>query len=214
MGDNFFKTSNLPPSPLMRIRKKTFNSRLWMMFYSIHCNQCSLQCFNGFILHRTWWFVWLWSAYYNNKRSSYGKLQYNVKDEIHLKTENASTDYCSLAYYASVCQWCQDLSEQTPFFEQFGEHQSMISQISKQETNQVSHKNLHRSEQDVAVTSNHNVTQHHSNKWEELISFCINGKMNEPVFENSMFTDDKSYEISIYTWVFIQNIKTGYKQLP
>ena len=38
--------------------------------------------------------------------------------------------------------------------------------------------------------------------------------MNEPVFENSMFTDDKSYEISICAWVFIQNMKTGYKQAP
>ena len=27
--------------------------------------------------------------------------------------------------------------------------------------------------------------------------------MNEPVFENSMFTDDKSYEISIRAWVCI-----------
>ena len=70
---------------------------------------------NSFILHHMWWFVWLWSAYYNDERSSYSKLQYNVKDEKHLKTENASTDYCSVAYYASVCQWCQDISKQTPF---------------------------------------------------------------------------------------------------
>ena len=33
-----------------------------------------------------------------------------LKTKIHLKTENASTDYRSLAYHASVCQWCQLLS--------------------------------------------------------------------------------------------------------
>ena len=38
--------------------------------------------------------------------------------------------------------------------------------------------------------------------------------MNEPVFENSMFTDDKSYEISIRAWVCIQNATTGYKRAP
>ena len=38
--------------------------------------------------------------------------------------------------------------------------------------------------------------------------------MNEPVFENSMFTDDKSYEISIRMWVRIQNATTGRKQAP
>ena len=38
--------------------------------------------------------------------------------------------------------------------------------------------------------------------------------MNKPVFENSMFTDDKSYEISIRMWVCIQNMTTGYKQAP
>ena len=27
--------------------------------------------------------------------------------------------------------------------------------------------------------------------------------MNEPVFENSMFTNDKHYEISIHVWVCI-----------
>ena len=38
--------------------------------------------------------------------------------------------------------------------------------------------------------------------------------MNEPVFENSMFTDDKSYEISIRAWVRIQNATTGHEQAP
>ena len=38
--------------------------------------------------------------------------------------------------------------------------------------------------------------------------------MNEPVFENSMFTDDKSYEISIRAWVCIQNGTTCYKRAP
>ena len=38
--------------------------------------------------------------------------------------------------------------------------------------------------------------------------------MNKPVFKNSMFTDDKSYEISIRMWVCIQNMTTGYKQAP
>ena len=33
--------------------------------------------------------------------------------------------------------------------------------------------------------------------------------MNEPVFENSMFTDDKSCEISIRAWVCIQDATTG-----
>ena len=38
--------------------------------------------------------------------------------------------------------------------------------------------------------------------------------MNEPVFENSMFTDDKSYEISICPWVCIPDMTTGYKGVP
>ena len=38
--------------------------------------------------------------------------------------------------------------------------------------------------------------------------------MNKPVFKNSMFTDDKSYEIIIRMWVCIQNMTTGYKQAP
>ena len=38
--------------------------------------------------------------------------------------------------------------------------------------------------------------------------------MNKPVFKNSMFTDDKSYEIIICMWVCIQNKTTGYKQAP
>ena len=105
-------------------------SKLVILFIAIsaHFSVCASER-KQFILHHTWWFVWLRSAYYNNERSSYGKLQYNVKDKIHRETENASTDYHSLAYYASVCQWCQDLSKQTLFFGQFGEHQSMISQI-------------------------------------------------------------------------------------
>ena len=36
--------------------------------------------------------------------------------------------------------------------------------------------------------------------------------MNEPVFENSMFTDEKSYEMSIRAGVSIQNATTGYKR--
>ena len=36
--------------------------------------------------------------------------------------------------------------------------------------------------------------------------------MNEPVFENSMFTDDESYEMSIRARVSNQNATTGYKQ--
>ena len=38
--------------------------------------------------------------------------------------------------------------------------------------------------------------------------------MNEPVFKNSMFSDDKSYKISIHSWVCIQNATTGYKRGP
>ena len=38
--------------------------------------------------------------------------------------------------------------------------------------------------------------------------------MKEPVFENSMFTDDKSYEISICAWVCIPDTTTGYKGVP
>ena len=38
--------------------------------------------------------------------------------------------------------------------------------------------------------------------------------MNEPVFENSMFIDDKSYEISIFVWVCIPDATTGYKGVP
>ena len=38
--------------------------------------------------------------------------------------------------------------------------------------------------------------------------------MNKPVFENSMFTDDESYEISIRAWVCVQNGTTGYKRAP
>ena len=38
--------------------------------------------------------------------------------------------------------------------------------------------------------------------------------MNELVFENSMFTDDESYEISIRMWVRIQNATTGHKRAP
>ena len=62
----------------------------------------------------------------------------------------------------------------------------------------------HKSEQDVIVTGYHTV----------LISFYINSKMNEPGFENSMLTDDKSYEINIHAWVCIQNTTTGYKRAP
>ena len=48
----------------------------------------------------------------------------------------------------------------------------------------------------TVVTGNHTVTQHHWwNKQVELIGYCINGKMNEPVLENSMFNHDKSYEL-------------------
>ena len=73
----------------------------------------------------------------------------------------------------------------------------MILQISKQKVNPVSLKKFaYESEQDVFVTSNHTVTQHHWNKRVALISFCINGDMNEPVSEHNIFTDDKSYEIS------------------
>ena len=75
-------------------------------------------------------------------------------------------------------------------------------------------KFAYESEQYVVVTGNHTVTQHHLNKRVELISFWINGKMSEPVFENSMFTDDKSYEMSIRTWVCIQNATTCYKRAP
>ena len=64
------------------------------------------------------------------------------------------------------------------------------------------------------MTGNHTVTQHNENKRVALISFCRNGERNEPVFENSMFTDDKSYEISIRAWVCIQNVTTGYKRAP
>ena len=66
----------------------------------------------------------------------------------------------------------------------------------------------------LVCTANYTVTQHHLNKWVELISFWINDEMNEPVFENSMFTDDKSSEMSIRTWVCIQNATTSYKWTP
>ena len=42
----------------------------------------------------------------------------------------------------------------------------------------------------------------------------MNNEMNEPVFENSMFTNDKSSEISMRAWVGIQNATTGYKRAP
>ena len=52
---------------------------------SMHQNNKSVICYvvffshrnvNSFILHRTWWFVWLRSAVYNyNERSSYSKSQ-------------------------------------------------------------------------------------------------------------------------------------------
>ena len=38
--------------------------------------------------------------------------------------------------------------------------------------------------------------------------------MNEPVFEDSMFTDDQSYQISFRTWVCIQNATTGFNREP
>ena len=38
--------------------------------------------------------------------------------------------------------------------------------------------------------------------------------MNKPAFENSMFTDDESYEINIRAWVCVQNGTTGYKRAP
>ena len=38
--------------------------------------------------------------------------------------------------------------------------------------------------------------------------------MKEPFFEKSMFTDDKSYEISIRAWVCIPDATTGYKRAP
>ena len=91
----------------------------------------------------------------------------------------------------------------------------MIRQISKQKVKPVSHKNsAYESEQDVVVTGNHTVTQHHYNKRVAFISFCINGEMNEPGFENSMLTDNKNYGISIRAWVCIQNATTGYKRAP
>ena len=40
----------------------------------------------------------------------------------------------------------------------------------------------------------------------------MNNEMNEPVFENSMFTNDKSSEISIRAWVGIQNATTAWLQ--
>ena len=64
------------------------------------------------------------------------------------------------------------------------------------------------------MIGNHTVTQPYENKRVALISFRRNGEMNEPVFENSVFTDDKSYEISIRAWVCIQNVTTGYKRAP
>ena len=38
--------------------------------------------------------------------------------------------------------------------------------------------------------------------------------MNEPVFENSMYTDDKSYEISIRAWTCIPDAITSNKRAP
>ena len=91
----------------------------------------------------------------------------------------------------------------------------MMRQISQQKANPVPHnKFAYELEQDVVVTGNHTVTQHHLNKRVALIWFCINGEMNQPVFENSMFTDDKSYEINIRVWVCIQNATTCYKRAP
>ena len=78
----------------------------------------------------------------------------------------------------------------------------MIWQILKQEANPVSNEKFaYESEQNVVATGNLIVTQHHKNKQVKLISVYINVDMNEPVFKNSMFTDDKSYKISIRAWV-------------
>ena len=91
----------------------------------------------------------------------------------------------------------------------------MIRQITKQKANPVSQKKFaYESEQDVVVTGNHTVIQHHQNKRVAIISFCIDGEMNEPVFENSMFTGDKIYEMSIRAWVYIQNATTCNKRTP
>ena len=78
----------------------------------------------------------------------------------------------------------------------------MIWQILKQEANPVSNEKFaYESEQNVVATCNLTVTQHHKNKQVKLISVYINVDMNEPVFKNSIFIDDKSYNISIRAWV-------------
>ena len=123
---------NFISSPLMRMRRKKSNLRLWMMFYSFHCSRRSLHWLS--IGMETVSFCIIYDDLFDGIVI---KLQYNVKDKKHLKTKNASTNYCSVAYYGSVCQWCRDLSKQTPFFKQFGEHQRISSQISKQEANLV-----------------------------------------------------------------------------
>ena len=38
--------------------------------------------------------------------------------------------------------------------------------------------------------------------------------LSDLVFKNSMFTNNKSYEISICAWVCIHNVATGYKWAP
>ena len=43
-GDDFFQTSNLPRSPSIRITRKMYCLRLWVMCCFIHCNRSPLQC--------------------------------------------------------------------------------------------------------------------------------------------------------------------------
>ena len=133
---------NFISSPLMRMRRKKSNLRLWMMFYSFHCSRRSLHWLS--IGMETVSFCIIYDDLFDCRvhiAMIKGQVMVNcnimLKTKKHLKTKNASTNYCSVAYYGSVCQWCRDLSKQTPFFKQFGEHQRISSQISKQEANLV-----------------------------------------------------------------------------
>ena len=103
-GDDFFETSNLPRSSSVKIRRKIYSLRMWMVFCVIHCNRCPLQC---------------------------------------LRTGMETVSLHALASLKQTWTTCiVQLIFPFHFFEQFGEHWSMIRQISKQKANPVSHKKI------------------------------------------------------------------------
>ena len=78
------------------------------MFHSIHCNRRSLQCLLtgmytvSFRIARD--DLLDCGAHHITTLKGQVIVNRNVKDEKHLKTKNASTNYRSSAYYASVCK--------------------------------------------------------------------------------------------------------------